>query len=1135
VSDALILVRSAYSLLRASALPDHLAATAAKRGVRALALVDWENLYGAIPFLDACVRHGLHGMLGAEVALPIPVTSEAGPRTIGPGATPTRDGAPARLILLCREMEGYRSLALVLTRLHLDGPAAAAAALREGARGLTVLSDSCDALTALLRSVPARDLGALLVRPSGDGRRDARLLQWAERNAVAGVASCFVSMCDPHAARTEELLTAIRLHASVGAGAGASAVPGSLMPTAAQARELFDDEPRARRAARALIERCGLSLGDLTPARFILPTVAGREGPARLRGACARGLRRLRLTRSRAALARLTQELEVIETLGFVDYFLIVAEIVDWARARGIRTVGRGSGASSIVAYLLGVTNVDPLRHDLCFERFLHPLRRDLPDLDIDIAWDRRDEVLDFALARFGRERAAMVGTHQFFRARGAFREAGRALGLSDAQIHRGSRRLPHAFFGQTVPASDPAAGAHALGEPAADMERGEPAGETDALAAAPDEARALRQLTDDDDPAVGRAAAAALRLLDLPRQLGTHPGGIVLADGPLGRVVPLERSAGGLTVTQFEMRAIERIGLVKIDLLGNRALGTVGEAFARIAGARPGAVDGAGGIAGNVAGNVPRTNACHDDGGGTAPRVDPAAGIPPDDPATARLLVSGRTLGCFQIESPAMRTLLRQLRPHDVAGVIAAVALIRPGPAGSGMKAAYIRRAHGEEPVTVRAPVLRDLLRETFGLPLYEEDVIRMAAAVTGSSLAEADLLRRAVGEAAQRARDAARRAAAAAPGGAEALALARLEAGFVAAAAVSGVAGASARAVWSDLLRFCAYAFCKAHAAGYGVIAYQTAWLKAHHPGAFFAGVLNHHGGMYPRRIYVDDARRHGLTLQPPCVQAGGRAWDWLPESGTPGALRCGLGMLRGLHATTIDALLAARAQRPLRDLSDLARRVPASAPELEALVLSGACDAAFGEARGELLWQLQRILGRRRRGAANAARATHAVSATAQPVPGQASLGLPARESGERPRHSRWRPVSREHRARLEREWLGVSLAAHPMALLPSQPGGRGEPIAAALSRARGRARVVGLVAAMRRIRSAGGSPVLFVTLEDETGLLEGALTRDDLARTLPGFSVGSYLEVSGELRDARGAVSLAIDGVHVLGAH
>jgi DNA-directed DNA polymerase III PolC len=1078
VSDALILVRSAYSLLRASALPERLAAEAADRGQRAIALVDWENLYGAIPFLEACARHGLHGILGAQLALPLVAAPDAAAR--------------ARLIVVCREMEGYRSLALLLTRLHLDGPVAAAAALREGARGLTLLTDSRDALDALLRTVPARDLGVLLVRPSRDGRRDAQLLQLAIAKSVACVASCFVSMCDPGDTATEQLLTAIRLHTSV----GAKARPGGLMPTPAQVRELFDDEPRARRAARELIERCGLSLRDLTPARFILPSVAGREGPARLRDACARGLRRLGLTRSRAALQRLARELEIIETLGFVDYFLIVAEIVSWARARGIRTVGRGSGASSIVAYLLGVTNVDPLRHDLCFERFLHPLRRDLPDLDIDIAWDRRDEVLEFALARFGPERAAMVGTHQCFRARGAFREAGRALGLSDAQIKRATRRLPHSFFGQPSVASDPAAGVRALGESAADAE-------------GLDEARALRQLMDDDDPAVRRAAAAALRLLDLPRQLGTHPGGIVLADGPLGRVVPLERSAGGLTVTQFEMRAIEKIGLVKIDLLGNRALGTVGEAFARIARA-----SGGDGAADAVVDRL----------------VDPGASVPPDDPATARLLVSGRTLGCFQLESPAMRTLLRQLRPRDLAGVIAAVALVRPGPAGSGMKAAYIRRAHGEEAVTVRAPVLGDLLRETFGLPLYEEDVIRMAAAVTGGSLAEGDLLRRAVGEAAQRARDAARRAQAGVPaGGAEALALARLEAGFIAAAAGNGVAVESARAVWSDLLRFCAYAFCKAHAAGYGVIAYQTAWLKAHHPGPFFAGVLNHHGGMYPRRVYVDEARRHGLALLPPCVQTSGRGWDWLAGDDAPGTLRCGLGMLRGLHATTLDAILAVRAQRPLRDLADLAQRVPASAPELESLVRSGACDAIFGEARGELLWQLQRILGRRRRGAANTA------SAATRPEPRQATLGLPARARVTPARRGRWGPVSLEHRARLERELLGVSLAAHPIALLAPRPHARGEPIAAALARARGRARLVGLVAAMRRIRGAGGAPVLFLTLEDESGLLEGALTPGDLTRDLPVFSVGSYLEVTGELRDARGAVSLAIDRVRVLGAH
>ncbi|MBM3318176.1 MAG: hypothetical protein FJY75_10050, partial [Candidatus Eisenbacteria bacterium] len=643
-------------------------------------------------------------------------------------------------------------------------------------------------------------------------------------------------------------------------------------------------------------------------------------------------------------------------------------------------------------------------------------------------------------------------------------------------------------------------------------------------------------------DARLARAARAAGRLLGLPRQLGTHPGGIVLGDGPLGRLVPLERAPRGLLVTQFDMRGIERIGLVKIDLLGNRALALVREARRRIeesAGAAGAAVRELAGAAAAARAGSPAGAAAAARAG--SPAGAAAEGRARESPApgggcsrTAALLASGRTLGCFQLESPAMRALLRQLRPHDLEGVIAAIALIRPGPASSGMKLAYIRRAHGEEPIAALHPRVEEVLASTLGVPLYEEDIIRMAAAAAGMSLAEADMLRRAVIEAARRARGAP-------SGGGAARALAALAAGFQEAARRNGIDAAAAERLWGEIVRFSAYAFCKAHAAGYGAIAYRTAWLKARHPGPFFAALLNHQRGMYPTRVYVDEARRHGLALRPPCLRAGEAGWTWEPEGGGGrGALRCGLGAVRGLRASTIAAWREARAGRPFGDLADFARRVPASAPELEALVLCGAGDEAFGVPRGELLWQLQRLTGRPgagRRGAPRSAKE----EGTGPPgrAARQASLALEAPPARARPGRHAWRSVAPAHRARLERRLLGFSLALHPVALLAPERRAGLPSIAAALARAGAEARgrcwtLVGIVSAARRIRDRAGRPLVFATLEDESGLLE-CVFAEPLPEGAEAVAVDAFLEVRGRIEAPRGAPSLRVERGRLLGAH
>ena len=1129
--------RTAYSFLRGTAKPGRLVAAAAEQGYPALALADRENLCAAVEFLEAARGRRLRPVLGAELVLPLQALRVAAGRDKTAAAGPQAASRGARLAILCRDVTGYRNLCRLLSRFHLTGVAAAAAYLLSGPPGWCVLSEDPEVWPLLRESFAPDDLGARLTRPA-PWTRQKKILEQALCQSVRLIASSDAFMITREEESVRRLLGAIRRHALLGAEAeglgkgGRDArrreMPG-LLVGAQELSERFRDLPEALNNAAAVVERCTLTLDDLAPGRFILPSIRGREGPRVLRGLCEEGLSRRRLEHAPEARRRLDRELAVIETLGFTDYFLVVGDIVAWARARGIRLIGRGSGAASIVAYLLGVTNVDPLRARLCFERFFHPLRRDLPDLDIDIAWDRREEVLRHALTRFGVGRAAMMGTHAFFRARGAFREAARALGLAEAQIAAGAHRLPHGFFGERVGGVDPLPGAGGRRAPEARAAGAGPA--------AGEDRRALEALARRADAAVRRAARAALGLLDLPRHLGTHPAGVVLADRPLEELVALQRSPGGLPVTQLEMRAAERLGLVKIDLLGNRALGTIDETVRLLSSPGPTSAANARRVAPAGANpDPPVAGAAPGECAGAPGGVD-LESIPHEDERTARLLAGAETLGCLQLESPAMRTLLTQLEARDLDALVAAIALIRPGPAGSGMKQAFIRRARGMESPEALHPLLGPVLATTFGLPLYDEDVIAMAAAVSGGSLAEGDLLRRAVIESVRRAKRG------------EPLAereLALLERGLLAAARARGIDERAARCVWEALVRFAAYSFCKAHAAGYGVLAYQCAWLKAHFPGPFFAALLNHQRGMYPLRVYVDDARRHGLALRAPCVARGGAVWRWEPRDGGPGTLRCGLAAVRGLRGATLHAILAERAQGRFRDLADFASRVPANAPELEGLVLCGAFDEAFGLVRGELVWRLHRWLRRRRspspvaEGAAGATGVQESLPFAS--LPGRVSgTGGRAGHPGDRAgaalppgrEESSWRSIAVRQRAQLERRLLGVSLALHPTALAPESGDPREIPIAAARLLVGQPVSLRAIVSALRRVRDSRGRPLLFVTLEDASGLLEGVLRSRDGGGHAEVAGMDAVLAVRGTIRAHLGAAMLEIQDLRLLG--
>jgi DNA-directed DNA polymerase III PolC len=873
----------------------------------------------------------------------------------------------------------------------------------------------------------------------------------------------------------------------------------------------------------ALVARCRLELEMRVPIFPRAPLPPGMTGGTRLRELAWEGLRRRypaagaarvvdgTATAVRAparvrieARARLETELALIERMGFTDYFLLVADIVGFARSRGIPTVGRGSGASSIVSYVLGVTSVDPVRHGLCFERFLHPRRRDCPDLDVDLCWKRRDEVIAHVYEAYGHDRVAMISTHATLGPRSAFREAAKALGVPLPRVNALARRVPRQLDASALERVLERGTSRAPG-PRADMRsgRGDDATERARAAGAgpgagpgvgphdfgpefgePRFAEALRlaaRIAGAGDPSGGRV-----------RHLSVHCGGLVIADRELTHYLPLERAAKGVVVSQFEMRAVEAIGLVKMDLLGNRAITTIGECV-RLAG---------------------------------EPAPDPDA-IPDDDPIAAGALAAGDTLNCFQLESPAMRNLLRMLEARTLEDTVAAVALVRPGPAESGMKEAFCRRRRGLEPVSFPHERLRATLAETQGILLYEEDVMRVASALCGLPLAEGETLRRAI--AASRTDEEFR----------------FLERGFVAQALRAGVAEEGARAVWRELARFAAYAFCKAHAAGYGRLAWQSAALKCRHPAEWAVGVLNHHAGMYPTWVHVEDLRRGGVhrapvTVLAPCVERSG--WDTTLEPGAGGAhsgsaepgdlaprVRVGLHRVTGLTQATGERIVTAR---PFASLADLADRVRPTPPELDALVLAGALDALAGHQGPPRTRACMRLEARvlESIGRTLPARARHIANPRANGLALPDGAPFAPTASAPRPGGDALPALPELPPADLVRGELaatGLWFSAHPLDVLAPREASHGCVPSTRLEHHVGRrVRVCGIPCAARRVEAKSGGIVLFTTLADRTGLAECVLF-PDAYRRWGAHMRGEVVRAEGRVDETLGALTVVVD--------
>ncbi|HET8733960.1 MAG TPA: DNA polymerase III subunit alpha, partial [Anaeromyxobacteraceae bacterium] len=710
-----------------------------------------------------------------------------------------------------------------------------------------------------------------------------------------------------------------------------------------------------------------------------------------------------------AARKRLASELKVIRESGYSGYFLIVREIVEFARGRGIPNLGRGSGANSFVSYLLRFTHVDPIAHDLYFERFLNPERATPPDVDLDFDTKRRGEILEFIVGRFGADRVARIGAFSTFSLRSALRDLAKVKGIAPVDVDAVVSKLPHVAV-------------HDLPEIAGKMPKG------------------VIPSLDREPWATLLPLAAAID--GFPRHMTLHCGGIVISPaGELSRHAPLERGTSGEVMTQWDMHDVEAAGLVKIDILGNRSLGVLADALADL-----------------------------------ARKGERADVIPPErtygDPETRRLLREGKTVGCFYIESPAMRSLNRRLKTETFEDLVAASSVIRPGVAESGMMEQYIARHLGREKPVYLLPEMERLLAATHGVMIYQEDVLRVATEIAGLSHGEADALRRAMSGKSRSAGE-----------------MARVEEVFFASCARRRIAGPVARELWRQMRSFAGYSFCKAHSASYAQLSFQVCYLKAHHPAEFFAAVLNNGGGFYSAGAYVEEARRWGLAIRPPDVEDPCRI-----ARGEGRRLRLGFDFLRGVSARLAGAVAESlNCDGPFGSLDRfwLRMRRFARAAEMERLAESGSLDV-FGP-RPEVFRKVRE------------------------------------RASGDLadPDWSRNATILRE------RDAFGFAVSEHPLAVYNERIRRHGIWLAADLEGAEsGRAAACGFVIARKRCATSKGELMEFATLEDATGLSEITLFSRAYREFGGLLSCGRAVVAEGRLSSRDGSVSLDAERLGLL---
>ncbi|HTD63957.1 MAG TPA: DNA polymerase III subunit alpha, partial [Verrucomicrobiae bacterium] len=875
---------SEYSLLDGLSRLSDLVARAKALDMPALGLTDHGALYGAIDFYTLCRDAGIKPIIGVETYIARNNRFDRDPRSEG-------HGKPWHLILLAKDFTGYQNLVALVTAAHVEGyyyrPRMDKDLLRERSQGLIALSACLQGELARAITDEGIDAACAVALEHqgifGEGNYYLELMshgiaeqervnegvrEVSRRTGVPLVVTNDIHYVHADDAEAQDAMVCIQSGKTIDTPDRLKMIdnPELFMRTAAQMGELFPNDPEALENTVRIADKVDLKLplGELRLPHFEVP--AGKTPEEQLRTLAEAGLVEKYGVVTPELRERVDKELAVIAKTGYTGYILIVQDFIRFAHEQGILTAVRGSAGGSVVNYAIGLTDIDPLKYGLIFERFLNLERFTPPDIDVDFMGDRRDEVIQYVTQKYGADRVAQIGTFNTMLARAAVRDVARVLGMPYGEADRVAKTIP---FGTTLT----------------------------------DSRRMSAELRDlEQEPHVQRLLDLAEKVEGLVRSTGTHAAGVVISREPITQLVPLERSKGNANAlqTQYEDKQLEKLGVLKFDFLGLGNLTILDHALRLIERQR----------------------------GIKIRRED----IPLDDKKTFELLGSGETTGMFQLESAGMRRYIRELKPDRVEDVMAMVALFRPGP--MDYIPTYIRRKHGEEPVTYAHPTLEPVLRQTYGVMVYQEDVMAVTQALAGFTLAEADVLCYAVRKKFRDKLDA-------------------QKVKFVSGAVRNGVHADVIEAVWKDFEPFARYGFNRAHAAIYGIIAYHTAYLKANYTTEYMTAVLSAEMGTPDRiAIAVAECRRMGLAVLPPDVNE-----SELDFAFTPKGIRFGLGAVKNVGEGAVEGLIEARRSGgPFRSQDDFCERLDlqrANKRVIESLIKAGACDEF-----GPRLWQLDRL---------------------------------------------------------------------------------------------------------------------------------------------------------------------------------
>ncbi len=954
---------SEFSLLDGANRIEDLVGHVKKLGMDSLAVTDHGNMHAAWSFYDQATRQGIRPILGFEAYLAF------GSRRLQQ-KLPEAPAAYSHLVLLARNQAGYRNLIRLTSIGYTEGfyrrPRIDREVLARHAGGLVCLAACLSGEIALylrqhryeearksaewFAQTFGRDNFWLEIQKHGIAEEDLVTEGMLRLGAELGLG--VVATNDAHYLRREDA-EAHDVLLAIGTGSDLDdprrfrfTGQESYVKSEQEMRALFPDHPETLANTQAVADRCEFAFEK----KYFVPEfprpAAYASDEALLEDLATRGAHgRYGDPLPEPVQQRLAYELGVIRTAGYAGYFLIVQDFIAAARERGIPVgPGRGSAAGSLVAYALGITNVDPLRFDLLFERFLNPERVSMPDIDVDFCFERRGEVIEYVRQRYGRESVGQIITFGTMKARAAVKDVARVLKIPPGEADKITKLIPSG--------------------PAYSLTLKEAAGRIDEL----------RELT--RDPLYRRLVDLGSRIEGMSRHASVHAAGVVIAPGPLSDYVPVctaptkgaGQSAGeDAIITQYDMIALEKVGMLKMDMLGLKTLTVIHDAVQMVR-----------------------------DRHGAAPDMDT---LPFDDPEVYQLLRKGRTAGVFQFESPLATETLRNMKCDRFDDLVACNALLRPGPLDAGMHTVFIRRKLGLEPVTYPHPSLREVLEPTYGVITYQEQVMRIANVLAGFSLAEADVLRKAVGK--------------------KDTELIRRELGrFVERAIALGHERRLVEDIAAQIETFGRYGFNKSHSVAYSVLSYQTAWLKTHHPAEFMAALLSSEIGNTDKVVqYINEARELGLEVLPPSVSESGFKFTVVGEQ----RIRFGLGAVRNVGWGAIESIIAARDGGPFESLADFVQRIDlrlCNKRVVESLIAAGACDGLGGH-RAQLLAGLDEALGEAQLRQQEREAGQASLFGDAVPAAPAARAGLP--EAPE------WTEAERLAR---EKEVLGFFISGHPL---------------------------------------------------------------------------------------------------------